>query len=129
MHFVTGGAYNGKANWVKQHYGIESENNETNVWISAYENVPLSESLLKYNKKVIVLEGIEQWILQLIEYNDETTYLRKIETLFNSWKNWSEESAHKLIIIGTDIPKGIVPIEQKQRMWRDLTGFLYQRIV
>ena len=33
MHFVTGGAYNGKAKWVKNHYTLDMDHVQ---WISAY---------------------------------------------------------------------------------------------
>ena len=32
----------------------------------------------------------------------------------------------RIIVIGTDITKGIVPIEKENRVWRDLTGRVFQ---
>ena len=34
-----------------------------------------------------------------------------------------------VILIGTDITKGIVPIEAENRVWRDVTGRVYQDTV
>ena len=32
----------------------------------------------------------------------------------------------KLVVIGSDITKGIVPVEKENRLWRDVTGWAYQ---
>lgn len=40
-----------------------------------------------------------------------------------------EKPSRKLVIIGTDISKGIVPLEKENRLWRDFTGWVYQDLV
>jgi len=42
------------------------------------------------------------------------------------WENAAKERC--FILIGTDISKGIVPMEKKNRDWRDITGWVYQDI-
>ena len=56
MHFVTGGAYNGKSKWVRRHYGLDGTSSE---WISAYHDQPLP---LHFHENTVVLQGIEAWI-------------------------------------------------------------------
>lgn len=44
--------------------------------------------------------------------------------------NWQEENPNaKLILIGSDISKGVVPVDRQEREWRDITGLMYQRLV
>jgi len=129
MHFITGGAYNGKANWVKQHVRIEHKRTSEYEWINVYANDTLHERLADYDKPLIIIEGLEQWVWQLIDKYDENTYTDLIHAFYADWVEWSDAPHHFLYLIGTDISKGIVPTDQKQRIWRDVTGWLYQRIV
>jgi adenosylcobinamide kinase / adenosylcobinamide-phosphate guanylyltransferase len=40
---------------------------------------------------------------------------------------WEQEKPQKkLVVIGTDITKGIVPVDRENRLWRDVTGWAYQ---
>lgn len=129
MHFVSGGAYNGKANWIKTYYELNKINNENYHWISAYDDKPLPEDLSTFSGRLIIIEGIEQWILQLIERRSIDEVRREFEVILKKWYQWAEDEKHRLIIIGTDISKGIVPIDDTLRKWRDVTGFIYQDIV
>lgn len=117
MHFVTGGAFNGKRKWVKKKY-------QNAKWISAYENGAFVEDLSFLNSPVIVVEGLEFWVKEL--------NLNRVdwkETIAN-WGKWEKvESARQVVIIGTDITKGIVPVEKENRIWRDVTGWVYQDVV
>ncbi|MDZ5474215.1 bifunctional adenosylcobinamide kinase/adenosylcobinamide-phosphate guanylyltransferase [Bacillus sp. 31A1R] len=114
MHFVTGGAFNGKRAWVKNLL-----NNECH-WISSYQGEEFPNPTTFKGK--VVLEGMEQWTKK---YSRE--HWR--ENL-KQWLVWEKESADRqVIVIGTDIMKGIVPMEKEHRNWRDLTGWVYQDIV
>jgi adenosyl cobinamide kinase/adenosyl cobinamide phosphate guanylyltransferase len=127
MHVITGGAYNGKADWVKQTYEL---NKTSHTWISAYEKDPCPFDLTNYDTPFIVLEGVEQWILQMIEEKDSNFTRDDGRILIKGWRSWEErDPVHQLIVIGTDISKGIVPIKQVHRMWRDITGWFYQDLV
>ena len=63
MQFVTGGAFNGKSSWVRAYNGI---NGESASWISAYRKETLPLSLDHLDENVVVIEGIEQWIKELL---------------------------------------------------------------
>lgn len=117
MHFVTGGAFNGKRKWVKAQYS-EAE------WISAYHGEELLEEPDAIDSPLVVLEGLETWV------KEHSLTREKWRIIIERWLRWEqEEDSRQLIIIGTDISKGIVPIEKEHRNWRDLTGWVYQDVV
>ncbi|MBD1378704.1 bifunctional adenosylcobinamide kinase/adenosylcobinamide-phosphate guanylyltransferase [Metabacillus arenae] len=120
MHFVTGGAFNGKRKWVINHYQIGSVTlNYT--WISAYEqeNEQQFEGTDQF-KNTTIIEGMELFIRNYSNNFEMTVML-------DEWLKWEEKSAdRKLVIIGTDVSKGIVPLQQENRNWRDDVGRFYQ---
>ncbi|MDQ0216414.1 adenosyl cobinamide kinase/adenosyl cobinamide phosphate guanylyltransferase [Oikeobacillus pervagus] len=123
MHFVTGGAFNGKRKWVKDHYSEYL----SKQWHCFYEEVHLPE----LTASTVVIEGVEQWV------KAELKQLRKAETVREKWKqqlqllaDWEKEDLNrKLVLIGNDLSKGIVPMDSFLRNWRDVTGWCYQDIV
>lgn len=125
MHIVIGGAYNGKANWVKSHYKLTERKDY--VWHSAYKDSMLPRNLAQYNSSFVILEGIEHWVKGIVDEALPNAYEEAVKVI-EAWLNWSNQSSNQLVLIGTDISKGIVPIDQKDRTWRDVTGYLYQRI-
>jgi len=127
MHFISGGAYNGKANWVNNYFQLKERDEFS--WVSAYKNEPLPDHLTINTQNIIVLEGLERWILSLIETGTIDDVRIHFQERINHWMDCANQSNHKLIIIGADISKGVVPIDATLRMWRDVTGFIYQDIV
>lgn len=127
MHVITGGAYNGKANWVRKTYELE---HQPYTWLSAYRNTPCPDDLSPYDTPVIIIEGVEQWIKDKLDQKDSTFHREDGRVLIKRWLDWEKQDENRvLIIIGTDISKGIVPINQEDRLWRDLTGWFYQDLV
>lgn len=123
MHFITGGAFNGKRAWVKQNYCVKKEEQ----WLSAYDSIPLLVKLPENNHAVTVLEGIELWLKELTKQYDSTRCREIWASSIKEWISWEKKKAErKLIVIGTDITKGIVPMEEENRVWRDVTGWAYQ---
>lgn len=118
MHFVTGGAFNGKAEWVRTFYRLHDENSSR--WYSAYRGDALPKDLP--GSRLVVLEGIEQWILQTGEAFDRNAGKEWLA----AWLAWEKGGERKIVLIGTDISKGIVPMEREIREWRDVTGRFYQ---
>lgn len=122
MHFITGGAFNGKRAWVKKTYQTEYQ-----VWLSAYENQPLPQKFTDSGRNLMIVEGIELWLKVLLEQNDVTQARELWNTALTEWLHWEKETiGRNLVIIGTDISKGIVPLETENRLWRDLAGWAYQ---
>lgn len=120
MHFVTGGAYNGKSKWVRSMYdgGID--------WRSAYKGRSWNEAT--FNENVIVLEGFEEWMVPLVAMREDFKDMREsVQSYLKSWIAWEREALErKIIVIGTDITKGIVPSEKESRALRDAVGWAYQ---
>ncbi|TCP31259.1 adenosylcobinamide kinase /adenosylcobinamide-phosphate guanylyltransferase [Scopulibacillus darangshiensis] len=140
MHFVTGGAYNGKRKWVTGHYGLA--NRSDSLWLSAYP--PLKADILSYRKvatldtlaetegfqPITVIEGLERFIQQLLaqEKNDDLCRERW-RSVFHMWRRWEiENNQRRIVIIGTDVGKGVVPVERSLRRFRDYVGWCYQDI-
>ncbi|MGM7636744.1 bifunctional adenosylcobinamide kinase/adenosylcobinamide-phosphate guanylyltransferase [Bacillus sp. Hm123] len=120
MHLITGGAFNGKKQWVKEEYRLETTRHQ---WVSFYE-----KEQPNWTENIVVLEGIESYMKQLVEQTADAKLARK------QWKqqlqaglDWEKaQSDRKLLLIGSDITKGIVPIEALDRMWRDAAGWCFQ---
>lgn len=118
MHFVTGGAFNGKKQWVIKNYKLDQTPHQ---WHCFYENKQKPE----LREEIVVLEGIEQYVRKLVEQSSSASKARELfgEQL-SSWK----KEARTLIVIGTDITKGIVPINAFDRFFRDAAGWCFQDI-
>jgi adenosylcobinamide kinase / adenosylcobinamide-phosphate guanylyltransferase len=106
---------------VKKTYGL------TGIWISAYQDAPLTEDFNHTKSDLLVLEGIEIWIKELTKTYDSYRSREIWIQIINNWLSWEKAvPQRKLVVIGTDITKGIVPIERENRLWRDVTGWAYQ---
>lgn len=127
MHFVFGGAFNGKAKWVKTQY-----HNLPLDWRSAYIPAFQSEQFETVTtfSNCTVLEGIENYVKEKLSEEENIDDLRShLNDLLITWIQWEREQAGRtLIIIGNDLSKGVVPIEKNDRLWRDVTGWFYQDI-
>ncbi|PGY08462.1 adenosylcobinamide kinase /adenosylcobinamide-phosphate guanylyltransferase [Bacillus sp. OV166] len=125
MHFIIGGAFNGKRAWVKNTYTAYKNKH----WVSAYDNHSLPINLIDFGKDVMVLEGVEIWLKDLTATNDADQCRKIWNDCLENWLTWERISEHhQLVVIGTDITKGIVPLEVENRLWRDVTGWAYQDI-
>lgn len=128
LHFVMGGACNGKAEWVRIHYDECQYPRES--WIKAYECSYYDWLNEDSDSSLVVIEGIEYWIRELsLQY--ESDAVRRIwkEALLK-WDRWEKEGwRRKVVIIGSDITRGIVPVEKLDRKWRDDAGWAFQDTV
>ncbi|MGY0691994.1 bifunctional adenosylcobinamide kinase/adenosylcobinamide-phosphate guanylyltransferase [Virgibacillus sp. FSP13] len=127
MHMVTGGAYNGKSAWVREFYQLNTTSNWH--WISAYDETS-PEDLAMLAQNLVVVNGIEQWVFEWLKTRSINDIREFGRSIISDWTNWEDAKAgRKLVIIGSDISKGIVPMEQQMRAWRDVTGWFYQDLV
>jgi len=120
MHFVTGGAFNGKSNWVRRTYPINEQNS---IWVSGYAGAQLPDSLPSVTKYWIV-SGIEQYIKDWLIDCDEKAVREKWLDKLTEWNCLDGDQT--MILIGSDISKGIVPASHEERLWRDVTGRIFQ---
>jgi adenosyl cobinamide kinase/adenosyl cobinamide phosphate guanylyltransferase len=118
MHFVFGGAFNGKRKWVKHTYKEHEMK-----WISAYDDPALPQ--LAETDGLLVLEGLEVWVKGFITSGSG---VKETAAFFEQMVPQWAEGCTGLVLIGTEIGKGIVPVNEEDRMWRDACGYVYQRI-
>ncbi|MBI0577089.1 bifunctional adenosylcobinamide kinase/adenosylcobinamide-phosphate guanylyltransferase [Neobacillus cucumis] len=124
MHFITGGAFNGKREWVRETYKVQFKAQ----WTSAYQKDPFPFELDEPGT-LLILEGIEMWINDLMKEYEPNKCREIWKNCLTHWISWEKaERNRNLVVIGTDITKGIVPLEKENRLWRDLTGWAYQDI-
>src|SRR5699024_1716050 len=122
MHFVTGGAYNGKTAWVEKHYASNDANDM--CWIDASDKTTKWPNMKEITSSVFILKNLEQWIwiwlseLPDIESVRSYGYEKILELI--AWEKHLQ--TRQVIIIGTDMSKGIVPMNAVLRDWRDITG-------
>jgi adenosylcobinamide kinase/adenosylcobinamide-phosphate guanylyltransferase len=125
MHFIIGGAFNGKRAWVKNTYSRY----ENKHWVSAYYDHTLPINLIDFGQDVVILEGVEIWLKELAATFDSDKCREIWANCIEEWNTWENAvEQRKLIVIGTDITKGIVPMDVENRRWRDVTGWAYQDI-
>jgi adenosyl cobinamide kinase/adenosyl cobinamide phosphate guanylyltransferase len=100
---------------------------EQDLWLSAYHNCPLPTDLKDMEEDLIILEGVEAWMKELTKEFDSDTCREIWSSCLDNWLTWERaKDNRKLVVIGTDITKGIVPVEKENRLWRDVTGWAYQ---
>ncbi|MCR8847259.1 bifunctional adenosylcobinamide kinase/adenosylcobinamide-phosphate guanylyltransferase [Rossellomorea sp. SC111] len=120
MYFITGGSFNGKGKWVRKHFGLKSIDTE---WVRLF-NKGMEE--VRPSMPILVLEGLEyavRFALLRGGCDIREEFFHRIEEL----KKWEEEHPERKVIwIGSEIGKGIVPIDRISREWRDVTGWIYQ---
>lgn len=124
MHFISGGAFNGKRKYVKERLQSHYE------WYSAYCNQSFP-SIANVQADIVVIEGIERYLYQFSQQKSSIDYIRQqFLGKMIEWKKWEEiKDNRKVIVIGTDITKGIVPLKAIDRKTRDVTGYCYQDLV
>jgi adenosylcobinamide kinase / adenosylcobinamide-phosphate guanylyltransferase len=125
VHFVKGGAFNGKRKWVIQKYGEDVD------WRSMYTANPdiASWEQCSSHSSIVVLEGVEQYIKKAFVNNHPSFPKQTWCAFLDTWRKWESEDERTVIWIGTDVTKGIVPIDPLERTWRDYTGWAYQELV
>ncbi len=98
MKMITGGAYQGKTEFVKKHFGCEILDGES----CDFEDVFTAECVSEFH----------QLVKRLIEKNEDViTYTERL---------CSENP--DLIVIINEIGCGIVPLEKSDRIWREQVG-------
>jgi len=116
MHFITGGAFNGKKKWVTNFYKLDQTPHQ---WHSFYEKKDVSE----FTEELVILEGIERFVRTLLEQAETPEGARSL--FQKELKKWQTEDRF-LVLIGTDITKGIVPMNSFDRYLRDAAGWCFQ---
>lgn len=98
MIMITGGAYEGKADFVKTHYGCEITNGKS----CDFESVFTAECISNYH--LLVKRLIEKG-------NDVIDFTERLC-----------RGNPSLIVITDEIGCGIVPLDKSDRIWREQVG-------
>ncbi|WP_180955165.1 bifunctional adenosylcobinamide kinase/adenosylcobinamide-phosphate guanylyltransferase [Peribacillus deserti] len=118
MQLIIGGAYSGKRKYVRDRY-------LNYHLISAYNHDSIDEAL-SINKPVVVLEGFEQWIQEELSRKGS----KEIRDLFAGYLHellkMEREENIQVYLLMLEIGRGIVPVEERDRKWRDITGWVQQ---
>lgn len=114
MHVIIGGAHNGKRAYVekllagKAHHWVDCE--ADCKALSGLSNEPV--------ENLLVIEHIECWLSETDL--SETEAIRFILEFIND---------RNVIVVLTDIGRGIVPMDADKRALRDACGRLYQALI
>src|SRR5699024_3623989 len=78
-------------------------------------------------RNTTIIFGLEKMIQNFGENEKpRETFLYWLER----WLKWEKEKEERnLYLIGTDIGKGIVPMEKELRVYRDIVGYCFQDVV
>lgn len=128
MHFITGGAFNGKSAWVRQFYEMDEQQGN---WLSAYDTEIDFEfnDLASIEGDFLIIEGAEMLTKELASRYSLEMARNKWQEIIQKWFAWEQAVGNRtVIVIGADIMKGIVPIDPDERKWRDLTGWAFQDV-
>ncbi|KQL36993.1 bifunctional adenosylcobinamide kinase/adenosylcobinamide-phosphate guanylyltransferase [Psychrobacillus sp. FJAT-21963] len=105
MHVIFGGAFNGKRAYVEQL--VEDKEAQ---WLDATEEFPIVSS----KAEVVIVFGVENVLED------------KLNKLFEHLEQWDQN--FEVIVIATEIGRGIVPMEASMRKLRDDVGRFYQQL-
>ncbi|BCB03892.1 bifunctional adenosylcobinamide kinase/adenosylcobinamide-phosphate guanylyltransferase [Bacillus sp. KH172YL63] len=120
MYFVTGGSFNGKRKWVNDSF---LHNNPEYTWFSFFDG---DVETIETTAATVVLEGLEYAIRSSLHLPAEDIR-EKFKHRMSSLLQWEQDvQGRKVIWIGSEIGKGIVPVDAADRKWRDVTGWIYQ---
>ncbi|WP_400245165.1 bifunctional adenosylcobinamide kinase/adenosylcobinamide-phosphate guanylyltransferase [Niallia sp. JL1B1071] len=126
MHFITGGSFHGKKSWTvafakEQGFTVEKV---LRLFDEKEINIANDEKHSFY-----MIEGLEWMIRNRLQEETLEQTINYIEKQVGALLQWEREEKNRYVfIIGSDITKGIVPIDKEDRLWRDATGLIFQRI-
>ena len=115
MHVFIGGAYNGKRQFVKD--WLQEQGVSNAQWFDGELPKALED------ESVVVLHNLDYYIQQQ-DLGDEVA---TAEAVFKQIK--AIEEYHHLIVILTDMGRGLVPIDKEARQLRDTCGRFYQLLL
>jgi len=103
MHLIIGGAYMGKLHFAKEYFGFAQEQ----VWDCAEGEPDFSAKCIRH---------LEEYVFRCtLRQEDPVAFFRE-----------NRERWEHCVLICRDISGGIVPMDEKQRLWRAKTGQLCQ---
>lgn len=128
MQLIIGGAYAGKRKVARERF----DGNRLS-WLCSYEG----DSLWNWHSfwledSVLVLEGFENWLMDEIRAaaDDRGSAADRIRSSFNEFFHTlmleEEHRGQSVCLIMLEMGRGIVPVEEEDRLLRDLNGWIQQ---
>ncbi|MGE7622121.1 bifunctional adenosylcobinamide kinase/adenosylcobinamide-phosphate guanylyltransferase [Viridibacillus sp. NPDC096237] len=112
MHVFIGGAYNGKRDYVRN--WLEEQGKKDIAWLES--ELPMSAP----EASTIVVSGLENVVAEHLGVAEDTLaseLLQRLQVL---------GTEKELIVIVTEMGRGVVPIDANTRKIRDVCGRFYQ---
>ena len=124
MQLVIGGAFAGKRKIVREKY-------ERCSWTSAYMGDSLFDWKMKWeNDTTLVVEGWEKWISNELTNGKSMNDIRRdCSHLLQGFDLEEKKRNMPIVLVMLEVGRGIVPIQKKDRMLRDLMGWIAQDAV
>jgi adenosylcobinamide kinase/adenosylcobinamide-phosphate guanylyltransferase len=121
MQLIIGGAFAGKRDIVRKKHKELS-------WVSSYHNDLLSDWNQKWRGgTTLVVEGWEKWIKGQLKQEAEDAVIRaEFGRLFQCFLEEERLRSDEIVLIMLEVGRGIVPIEEDERRFRDLAGWILQ---
>lgn len=103
---VTGGAYQGKTDWVNNKY-------RDIIWVKSADDMTDTDNKIH----IPAINNLHLLAKKWAGNKTEAEHLLKILTEMDNW-----------IVVSDEIGSGIVPVDKSERLWREETGRLLCRI-
>ena len=105
MNLIIGGAFQGKLDWAREHYGITDDS----IFLCMEDTPEIDFSRTCINH-------LEEFVLACIRSEtDPVAYLKA------HWEDWRQST-----FICMDLSSGVVPLGKEMRLWRNETGKVCQ---
>lgn len=149
LHFITGGSRSGKSSYAlelsqqapkkcfiataeafddEMSYRIKRHREERdNSYITIEEPIHVGEALLKADKlaDVIIIDCLTVWVGNLMHhYGNDYPNFSQIDSFLEALQNVRGE----VLIVSNELGMGLIPSTPMGRKFRDLAGFLNQRV-
>lgn len=111
MHIILGGAFNGKRQYVIDHFSNKSLAFFEGEW-------PNPQSLKR--EQYVAIGRFEEMVNHYADLSEDEAVKAMLEKIHDLEKQFD------VICICTDMSRGIVPLEKEKRRERDICGRLYQ---
>lgn len=117
MKLIIGGAYQGKLAYAKSVYQTEEG------WI---------DGRVCGMKLITECKGIDyfhEYVKRMLEENNgrfslKSEHLVSLEEKSSDFAKWLKQNNPEILIISNELGYGVVPMEKKDRMWREAVGRL-----
>ncbi|MFF3101025.1 bifunctional adenosylcobinamide kinase/adenosylcobinamide-phosphate guanylyltransferase [Viridibacillus arvi] len=114
MHVFIGGAYNGKRDYVRK--WLEEQGKKDVAWLESELPTAVPEA------STIVVSGLENFVAKHLDIDEDTLASQLLQQL------QALGTEKELIVIVTEMGRGIVPIDANTRKIRDICGRFYQKL-